>query len=79
MWILAKLTNNLGTIMAKLIELKDFIILHEDLDTVYNGLILMEHDKAPISMLNDYVILSITLREGAHLANLRQEIKEDSQ
>ncbi|GAB6946752.1 PIN domain-containing protein [Vulcanisaeta sp. JCM 16161] len=76
MWVLLKLTGDLGIVKVKLNELRDFVILHEDLDTIYNGLILMEQDKASSTMLNDYIILSVALRRSAYLATYDQKLRK---
>ncbi|GAB6944227.1 hypothetical protein JCM14467A_10090 [Vulcanisaeta sp. JCM 14467] len=46
LWVLAKLTGSLEVIKVKLNELRDFPILHEDLNTIYNGLTLIGQGKA---------------------------------
>ena len=75
LWVLAKLTGSLEVIKVKLNELRDFPILHEDLDTIYNGLTLMEQDNASITMLNDYIILSIALKRNAYLATYDRKLR----
>jgi len=51
--------------MIKLSELTEFEIIHEDLDVVRSGVVMMRGDNAPIDMMNDYVILSVTMLEGS--------------
>lgn len=75
-WVLMKLMKDVKIVKSKLNELSDFIIIHEDLDTIYSGLALMEKDGAPISMLNDYIILSVALRRGAYLATYDQRLRK---
>lgn len=77
-WVLLKLTGgDLGIVKLKLNELRDFVIFHEDLDIIHDGLVLMEQDKAPYTMLNDYIILSVVLRRGgAYLATYDQKLRK---
>jgi len=63
--VLARLTKNISVIMIKLSELTEFEIIHEDLDVVRNGIVMMRDDNAPIDMMNDYVILSVAMLEGS--------------
>jgi len=63
--VLARLTKNISVIMIKLSELMEFEIIHEDLDVVRSGIVMMRDDNAPIDMMNDYVILSVAMLEGS--------------
>jgi Predicted nucleic acid-binding protein, contains PIN domain len=63
--VLARLTKNISVIMIKLSELTEFEIIHEDLDVVRSGIVMMRDDNAPIDMMNDYVILSVAMLEGS--------------
>jgi predicted nucleic acid-binding protein len=63
--VLARLTKNISVIMIKLSELTEFEIIHEDLDVVRSGIVMMRDDNAPIDMINDYVILSVAMLEGS--------------
>lgn len=63
--VLARLTKNISVIMIKLSELTEFEIIHEDLDVVRSGIVMMRDDNAPIDMMNDYIILSVAMLEGS--------------
>jgi len=63
--VLARLTKNISIIMIKLSELTEFEIIHEDLDVVRSGIVMMRDDNAPIDMMNDYIILSVAMLEGS--------------
>ena len=65
LWVLAKLTRNSAFLELKLKELEDFELVCEDPETVRRGVALMREDGAPPEMLNDYIVLSAALREGA--------------
>ncbi len=60
-----KLTNNVKFTKIKIEELKDFQLLHEDIDIIQRGLEALSKDGAPLTMANDYIILAIAMLEGA--------------
>jgi len=63
--VLTKLTGNVGIIMTKLDELTEFTIMCENLDIIRSGIAMMRNDSAPITMMNDYIILSVAMLKGA--------------
>jgi len=65
LWVLLKLTNNVKFTKIKIEELKDFQLLHEDIDIIQTGLEALSKDGAPLTMANDYIILAIAMLEGA--------------
>jgi predicted nucleic acid-binding protein len=65
LWVLAKLTRDPAFLELKLKELRDFELVCEDPETVRRGVALMIGDGAPPGMLNDYIVLSAALHEGA--------------
>jgi hypothetical protein len=65
LWVLAKLTGDVDVVRTKLDELSDFPLIHEDLKIMRRGASMLKEDGAPLSMLNDYIILSVAMSEGA--------------
>jgi predicted nucleic acid-binding protein len=65
LWVLARLTGDVDVVRTKLDELSDFPLIHEDLSALRRGVSMLKEDSAPLSMLNDYIILSIATSEGA--------------
>jgi len=65
LWVLAKLTHDPIFLELKLRELAEFEVTCEDLETLQRGVAMMRQNGAPLEMLNDYIVLSIALREGA--------------
>jgi hypothetical protein len=51
--------------MTKLDELTEFTIMCENLDIIRSGIAMMRNDSAPITMMNDYIILSVAMLKGA--------------
>ena len=65
LWALAKLTGDVEVVKTKLDELSDFPLVHEDLSVIHRGISMLKEDGAPLSMINDYIILSVAMSEGA--------------
>jgi predicted nucleic acid-binding protein len=65
LWVLARPTGDVDIVMTKLDELSDFPPIHEDLKVMRRGISMLKEDGAPLSMLNDYIILSVSMSEGA--------------
>jgi len=65
LWALAKLTGNVEVVETKVDELSDFPLVHEDLSVIRRGISMLKEDGAPLSMINDYIILSVAMSEGA--------------
>jgi len=65
LWVLARLTRDPAFLEQKLEELAEFEITCEDAETLRRGLAMMRQKGAPPEMLNDYIVLSAALREGA--------------
>ena len=63
--VLTRLTGNVDIIMTKLDELTEFAIVCENLDIIRSGIAMMRNDGAPITMMNDYIILSVATLKGA--------------
>jgi predicted nucleic acid-binding protein len=64
LWVLARLTGDVDVVRTKLNEPSDFPPIHEDLKITHKGISLLKEDGAPLSLLNDYIILSIAMSEG---------------
>jgi len=65
LWALAKLTREVEVVKTKPDELSDFPFVHEDLSVIRRGISMLKEDGAPLSMINDYIILSMAMSEGA--------------
>ena len=65
LWALAKLTGDVEVVKTKVDELSDFPLVHEDLSVIHRGISMLKEDGAPLSMINDYIILSVAMSEGA--------------
>jgi predicted nucleic acid-binding protein len=52
-------------VRTKLDEPSDFPLIHEDLKIMRGGISMLKEDGAPLFMLNDYIILSVAMSEGA--------------
>jgi len=62
---LSQVDGEVEVVKTKLDELSDFPLLHEDLSIVHRGISMPKEDGAPLSMINDYIILSVAMSEGA--------------
>jgi len=65
LWALAKLTREVEVVKTKPDELSDFPFVHEDLSVIRRGISMLKEGGAPLSMVNDYIILSMAMSEGA--------------
>jgi len=75
LWALAKLTGEVEVVKTKVDELSDFPLVHEDLSVIRRGISMLKEDGAPLSMINDYIILSVAMSEGA-LATYDKTLKK---
>ena len=75
LWALAKLTGDVEVVKTKVDELSDFPLVHEDLSVIRRGISMLKEDGAPLSMINDYIILSVAMSEGA-LATYDKTLKK---
>jgi predicted nucleic acid-binding protein len=65
LWVLARLTGNPSLLELKMKELSDYELICEDYETVRRGVGRMLEEGASLEMLNDYIVFSVALREGA--------------
>jgi predicted nucleic acid-binding protein len=65
LWVLVRLTGNPSFLELKMKELSDFELICEDYETVRRGISRMLEEGASLETLNDYIVFSVALREGA--------------
>ena len=65
LWVLVRLTGNPSFLELKMKELSDFELICEDYETVRRGIGRMLEEGASLETLNDYIVFSVALREGA--------------
>ena len=75
LWVLARLTDNPSLLVIKMKELSDYELICEDYETVWRGVGRMLEEGASLEMLNDYIVFSVALREGA-LATFDKKLRK---
>jgi len=76
MKVLAEKYPEFSFIKTKIEELKDFTIIPEDIETIANAVNLLNEMSYSLKNLNDFIILSLTLKIGGELATFDNRLRK---
>ncbi|BDB98374.1 PIN domain-containing protein [Saccharolobus caldissimus] len=76
LWVLAKLTSDVSLIKTKIEELREFEIICESPEIIFNGVKMLKEDGKPLKMLNDYVILALAKELKGDLATYDEKLRK---
>jgi len=74
--VLAEKYPDLNFIKTKIEELKDFTIIPEDIETIATAVNLFNEMPSTLKNLNDFIILSLTLKIGGELATFDNKLRK---
>ena len=74
--VLAEIHPDLDFIRTKIEELKDFKIIPEDIETIENAINLLNETSLSLKNINDFIILSLTLKIGGELATFDNKLRK---
>ena len=74
--VLTEIRPDLNFIKTKIEELKDFKIIPEDIETISKAIDLLNETSSSLKNINDFIILSLTLKIGGELATFDNKLRK---